>query len=245
MKRLLVCGRFDGDPHSLEHLQTFTQRHQPDAILIAGLWHGSNGYDRKMPAEQKLFYRELFETVKRTDRIAIILPGEHDVPMADFMRLILMEERNNAKLHCVHATHHVEQNVLFAGLGGDLNEVIDTWNDRLRCSRSSADYFLRDVANARVPYTVLMLTTPILGSIGDGLHSDIAGDTQLASEIINSTHPVLAVVAGETSNRNCKRLGTSRVINPGRISEGSATIVDLTDLDRVEFITNEETQLVS
>jgi hypothetical protein len=245
MKRLLICGRLDGEPHSLLSLEELCSRENPDALLISGLWQGSHRLDRKMSVDQRDFYRQLFAAIKRTQVPAMILPGEHDVPLADFFRVVLMEEVDNPRLHCVHAKAHVEQNVLVAGVGGDLSEVIDTWNDRLRCSRSSAEYFLRGLACANVPYTVLMLTTPIAGPIGSHLHTRIAGDPDLAGELINSTHPVMAVVAGETSCRGSKRIANTRVINPGRLSEGSAAIADLRDLDAVYFTTVDESHLVA
>lgn len=245
MRNLLVCGRLDGDPKSIEHLINHAERNGPDAILVTNLWHGSHTIDRMMSSKQKDFYRDVFQAFKQLDLPTFLLPGEHDVPFADFIRLVLMAELDNHQLHCVHATPYVENGVLLIGVGGDLNEVIDTWNDRLRSSRSAVEYYLRGLRRQPVPRSIVMLSTPIAGPVGSAFHTDIAGDMRVASELIHSCHPNLAVVAGETDCRGTERIAGTHVVNPGRLSDGSAALVDLACLDEVEFINAEDSQLVA
>jgi Icc-related predicted phosphoesterase len=235
MKRLLVGGRLDGQASALNTLNALVDQHQPDAVLLGGLWRNSHRTDRKMSPKQRDFYRDLFKTVKRFGCPVFLLPGEHDVPLADFARVVMMAEVENERLHCVHATPWTESGVQIIGVGGDINEVIDTWNDRLRSSRSAVEYYLRHLARTPVPQTILMLTTPVAGPLGTAMHSDIAGDEKLASEIVHSTHPELAIAVGETSCRGIKRIAGTRILNPGRLSDGSAAMIDLTKPDAAQF----------
>lgn len=244
MKRLLIGGRLDGQRTALQRLVDLTHFYDPDAILVGGLWCGGHRTERKVSPEQTDFYRQLFQTLKKLNRPTMVLPGEHDVPMADFIRIVMMAEIENDQLHCVHATPHVEAGIQFLGVGGDLNEVIDTWNDRLRSSRAASEYYLRHLSCSRVPHSILLLTTPVAGPIGTPFHSDIAGDEYLASEIIHSCHPEVAVALGETDCRGMRRIAGTRVINPGRLSDGSAALLDLQQPERVEFTSFENAELV-
>lgn len=244
MKRLLIGGRLDGQMSALNELNKLVDHHDPDAVLLAGLWSGSHRMDRKMSPSQKDFYRDVFRTVKWIDRPVFILPGEHDVPLADFARIVMMAEIDNGRLHCVHATPHIESGIQVVGVGGDLNEVIDTWNDRLRCSRSAAEYYLRHLVRRPMPRTILMLTTPVAGPVGTAMYSDIAGDEKLASELVHSCHPELAIAVGETSCRGMKRIGGTRVINPGRLSDGSAAVYHLSKPENIYFTPIHQAELV-
>jgi Icc-related predicted phosphoesterase len=235
MKRLLIGGRLDGKVAAIKLLSELVEKNNPDAVAIGGMWAGSHRHDRKMSPTQNELYRELFQTLKRFKRPVFVLPGEHDVPLADFMRIVMMAEVDDGRLHCVHATPWVESCVQVIGVGGDLNEVIDTWNDRLRCSRSAAEYYLRHTTRRPVPHTVLMLTTPVAGPLGTVVYSDIAGDEKLASELVHSVHPELAIAFGETSCRGMRRVAGTRILNPGRLSDGSAAMFDLSDPDHVLF----------
>lgn len=235
MKRLLIGGRLDGQPESLECLYEQFRSHQPDALFIGGLWSGSHRVDRKMSPRQTDFYRDFFTTIKTMRCPVFVLPGEHDVPLADFARLVMMAELDNEHLHCVHATPYESAGVHVVGVGGDLNEVIDTWNDRLRSSRSAAEYYFRHVTRTWAEHTILMLTTPPQGELSMALRSDLAGDNRLASEVIDSVHPKLAIAFGETEARGARRIASTWVVNPGRLSDGSAAVLDLSRPDSAIF----------
>ncbi len=56
-----------------------------------------------------------------------------------------------------------------------------------------------------------MFTTPVAGPIGTAIHSDIAGDEKLASELVHSMHPELAVAIGETSCRGMRRVARTPI----------------------------------
>lgn len=236
MKRLLIGGRLDGQPEALESLAEHYETHRPDAIFLGALWGGSHRIDRKMSPSQKDFYKETFATLRRFDCPIFLLPGEHDVPLADFARLIMMAEIDNANLHCVHATPYESNGVHVVGVGGDLNEVIDTWNDRLRSSRAAAEYYLRHLGRAAIRHSIVMLTTPTAGVLSRCTHSDIAGDEKLASELVHSCHPELAIVFGETECRGVTRVAGTSIINPGRLRDGGCALLSLGTPDSAQFI---------
>ncbi len=236
MKRLLIGGRLDGQPEALEYLTDQIARHQPDAVCVGSLWLGKLGVDRKMSPRQKDFYRDFFLAIKSPRCPVFVLPGEHDVPLADFARLIMMTEVESPHVYCVHATPYQSGGVHVVGVGGDLNEVIDTWNDRLRCSRSAVEYYLRHLTRTPVGHTIVMLTTPPSGELSTALNSDLAGDARLASEVIHSVHPSLAITFGETDSRGVCRIANTCVINPGRLSDRSAAILDLSRPESAEFL---------
>jgi Icc-related predicted phosphoesterase len=242
MKSLLACGRLDGSLEALESLRELRQRYAFDAVLVGGLWAGPHAVDRRMTVPQKDFYREAFRVLKALAVPVMLVPGEHDVPLADFLRLVVMAEVEDSRLHCVHVTPHRDSELLCAGLGGDLNEVIDTWNDRLRCSRAAAEYWLRQFSRPNVQRTVLLLTTPPAGRLSRVAGTALGGDPALAAEMINSVHPDLAVVAGETEVRGSDRQGTTWVVNPGRLIDGSAALIELGDLGRVAMLDAERRQ---
>ena len=243
MKRILIGGRLDGEVAAIKLLSELVDRNNPDGVAIGGLWAGSHRHDRKMLPAQIDFYRDLFQTLKTFKRPVFVLPGEHDVPLADFARIVMMAEVDDGRLHCIHATPWIESGVQVVGVGGDLNEVIDTWNDRLRSSRSAAEFYLRHVTRRPVPHTVLMFTTPVAGPVGTATHSDIAGDEKLASELVHSVHPELAIAIGETSCRGLRRVAGTWILNPGRLSDGSAAMFDLSDPDHVHFTPVNESRL--
>ncbi|QDV85150.1 hypothetical protein [Planctomycetes bacterium TBK1r] len=236
MKRLLIGGRLDGQPETLECLSEQYAYHHPDAVCIGGLWAGSHSVDRKMSPRQKDFYRAFFTAAKSMRCPVFVLPGEHDVPLADFARLVMMAELDNPHVHCIHATPYESAGVHVVGVGGDLNEVIDTWNDRLRSSRSAVEYYLRHLTRTPVDHTIVMLTTPPSGQLSMALRSDLAGDTKLASEVIHSVHPELAITFGETESRGVSRIASTCVVNPGRLSDGSVAVLDLSRPDAANFI---------
>ncbi|MEM6470689.1 MAG: hypothetical protein AAF802_14115 [Planctomycetota bacterium] len=190
----------------------------------------------QMSLSQKDFYKQAFSKLRRLECPIFLLPGEHDVPLADFARLIMMAEVDNANLHCVHATPYESDGDHVVGVGGDLNEVIDTWNDRLRSSRAAAEYYLRHLNRTPIRHSIVMLTTPTSGSLSRGTHSDIAGDEKLASELVHSSHPELAIVFGETKCRGVSKVAGTTIVNPGRLSDGSSTLLSLSSLDSPQFL---------
>jgi Icc-related predicted phosphoesterase len=236
MKRLLIGGRLDGQPEALGCLIEQCEHHQPDAACVGGLWAGSHSVDRRMSPRQRDFYRDFFLAIKPLRCPVFVLPGEHDVPLADFARLVMMAEVDNPHLHCVHATPYESAGFHLVGVGGDLNEVIDTWNDRLRSSRSAVEYYLRHLTRTPVDHTVVMLTTPPAGVLSMALGSDLAGDGRLASEVIHSVHPELVITFGETESRGVSRIASTCVVNPGRLSDGSAVLLDISRPDSARFL---------
>tara|TARA_R110002049_G_scaffold182485_2_gene350281 strand:+ start:2211 stop:2948 length:738 start_codon:yes stop_codon:yes gene_type:complete len=236
MKRLLIGGRLDGQLDALGYFINQGEHHQPDAVCVGSLWAASHSVDRKMSLRQMDFYREFFLAIKTTSCPVFVLPGEHDVPLADFARLIMMAEIDNPNLHCVHVTPYRSAGMHVVGVGGDLNEVIDTWNDRLRCSRSAVEYYLRHLTRTSVDHTIVMLTTPPSGELSTAFNSDMAGDARLSSEVIHTLHPELAITLGETESRGVSRIASTCVLNPGRLSDGSAALLNLSRPDDACFL---------
>jgi len=49
---------------------------------------------------------------------------------------------------------------------------------------------------------------------------------RICSELIDSYHPSLCVVAGATRRRSIRRIAHSLVVNPGRLADGSVAWLD-------------------
>jgi Icc-related predicted phosphoesterase len=229
MRRFLIAGNLDGQLECLAKLQILVQERRPDALLFAGSIRPGNAASH---AEKLRTWEGFFEGVGKLDIFAALVPGAADVPLRDFLRLALHAEVKYPKLHAVHATLLEQNDVAICGLGGELTEAEDRSEDRLCNSRPAAEYYLRTLWQAEQPLKFLLLSVAPPGQLGGEAGNRICG------EFIDSYHPSLCVVVGQTEKRGFQQTAHTLAINPGRLADGSLAWLDRSRIrnDQVELL---------
>jgi Metallophosphoesterase, calcineurin superfamily len=226
MRQLLLCGGLDGSEESLCLLQEVVPECEPDGILFAGgiLAPGGrkhrNGGPSRIPRLDGLFYEHFFETLSKLPVFCGVIPGPQDTPLNGFLRLAMNAEVDFPNVYLLHEGLVEEGDICLGGIGGQLNDTIDGSNGIVRCSRTAAEYFLRPLASAKRPLTVLLLGVPPTGPLGGEEGNAIAAD------LIDSLHPSLCVALGSTQRRGTQRIAHTLVVNPGRLADASAVWLD-------------------
>ncbi len=226
MRRWLVCGGLDGKQEALDLLLDWISQRRPDGVLLAGglaspqPWPSDPKETLQLQREHIRYWEQCFDRLGCTGVFVALIPGPQDVPLKVFLRAAMDCEIDHPNLHVVHGTLVSKQDVAVEGIGGALTEHEDTFAPQVRVSRTMVEYLLRPLAAAEQPLKVLLLSQPPTGKLGseDG--------NPLASELVDSLHPRLCVALGSTAHRGWDRVAHTLVVNPGRLSEGSAAWVD-------------------
>jgi hypothetical protein len=125
-------------------------------------------------------------------------------------------------VHLVHCTMVASRDVVISGVGGELTHVEDSGEPVVRCSRTTAEYFLQAFGAAAESEKVLLLGSAPQGALGGETGGAVAGD------LLDSYHPKLCIVAGPHESRGAQRVARTTIVNPGRLSDGSAAWIDWT-----------------
>ena len=224
MRRFLICGGLQGDQEALRLLQRTLDVHRPDGVLFVG---GILGRETPATGRQEIsatdvrFYAQFYEVLGKAGVFAGVIPAPDDAPLREFLRLGMNAEVESPNVHLVHSSVVVGDDFAVCGIGGELTETQDTGDDRIRQSRNVAEYFLRNLWAANPSRKILMLACPPKGQLGgSGPSGEIAG------ELIDSYHPHICAVAGQTQRRGVQRVAHTTVVNPGRLIDGSAAWFD-------------------
>jgi hypothetical protein len=224
IRRILACCGVHGSRDALGWLRRAAERLRPDAVLFAGgiLAPGRRSGTRSSPwgltTQDNRFVEEFFSTLGGLRAFSAVIPGPAGEPLDEFLRLAIQAELAFPAVHAVHATLVAAGDMAVCGIGGLLAEgaVLGLESS----TRTTAEYFLRPLWGARQPRKVLLLPSPPPGSLGgpEGL--------PLVGELIDSLHPDLCVVAGESQRRGSARVGHTLIVNPGRLADGWAAWLD-------------------
>lgn len=217
MRRFLLASQLDGSLSALKRLRDLVQERRPEGVLFAGgvLDSGSLPHTERLKK-----WEDALEGMGQLGVFTAVIPGPCDVPLREFLRLAKDAEVEFPTLRLAHATLWEEGDVALCGLGGDLTENQDRSDDRLCYARATAEYFLRTLWQAEQPHKILLLSVPPPGPLGGEQGNRICGD------FIDSYHPSLCVVAGDTAHRGVQRIAHTLVINPGRLADGSLAWFD-------------------
>ena len=139
-------------------------------------------------------------------------------------------------VHLVHCTMVTARDVVISGVGGELTEVEDSGEPIVRCSRTTAEYFLQAFGAAAESEKVLLLASAPKGTLGGAIGNTVAGD------LVDSFHPKLCVVGGSSEGRGVERVAHTTIVNPGSLADGSAAWIDWSrEVDeQVELINQRE-----
>jgi Icc-related predicted phosphoesterase len=219
-----MCSGVYGKKSSLEFLREAVKDRNPDAILFAGgiLAPSRQPTEKQTPwsmgREDLLFCEEFFAVLGKTDVFSAVIPGPAGEPLDEFYRLGMHAEINFPHVHIAHATLIEKEDVALSGVGGSIGETpllgIDSY------SRTTTEFYLRSLWRAKQPRKILLLPAPPPGPLGGSKGSSLVG------ELIDSWHPSLCVVAGQSSLRGLQRIAHTLGINPGCLADGSAAWLD-------------------
>ncbi len=241
MRTFLVCGRLHGNAKALEGLAQLAQERRPDAILFVGgiVDPAARAEAARDPqaAEERLkedliFMERFFQALGKTGAFAAVIPGPADAPLREFLRVGMNAEVEHPGVHVVHASLVTDKDLAVSGIGGEITLADESGEPAVRVARATAEYFLRGLWRAEQPRKVLLLAQPPTGRLG--------GDegNPIVTELIDSYHPFLCAVGGETEHRGAERVAHTLVVNPGRLVSGSVAWVDVGKEpdEQVEFL---------
>lgn len=226
MRTFLACSGIDGQKSAVERLEELVRQRHPDAILFAGgLFAPSEANESPADAAQRRhldvqLLEQFFATLGATRTPAAVIPGPSDSPLRAFLMAGMNARTHWPGVHLVHCTIVTTRDVVISGVGGELTEVDDCGEPAVRCSRTTAEYFLQAFAAADESTKVLLLGSAPKGSLGGSAGNAVAGD------LIDSFHPKLCVVAGPTEGRGVEHVAHTTIVQPGSLSTGSAAWID-------------------
>ena len=227
MKRYLVFAGLDGEVGSITALQQVIAERKPDCLLFAGGvgCEACIGKDTSRPdltPEQAARYEEFYHWLGNCGVPAAVIPGPFDVPLESFLKIGMNSEVEYGNVHLVEGSIWEAGEAAIVGAGGELTEHHTSVFPRVRLSRTMAEYGLRGLVCSDAGVKIMLLSTPISGRLGGDHGSPLAG------ELVDSFHPHLAVVGGDTKHRGVERVANSLIVNPGRLRDGSAAWIDWT-----------------
>lgn len=226
MRTFLACSGIDGQESAFDKLDGIVRERHPDAILFAGgLFAGGPADEAPAAAAERRhrdmqFLEKFFATLGAMRTVAAVVPGPHDAPLRAFLMAGMNARSQSPGVHLVHCTMVTTRDVVISGIGGELTEVEDGGDPVVRCSRTTAEYFLQAFGAAGESEKVLLLGSAPKGAVGAGRGSAVAGD------LMDSFHPKLCVVAGPDEGRGVERIAHTTVVNPGSLAKGSVAWID-------------------
>lgn len=214
VRRVLCAAEPGGSEAAIEGLVETAERRDAQAIALVGELCGEHpGRDG---------YRSIFRALGAGGAPAFWVPGPRDAPVADYLREAANIEVVYPFLHGIHGTMAFGAGyVLFAGLGGEVEDDPDAPRDeleRLRYPRWEVEYRLKLLRELKDYVLVLLFHTP-------PAHKGRAmAGSEVLAELVATYRPRLVVCAGE---RGTTMLGRSLVVSPGRLTDGQCAVVDL------------------
>jgi hypothetical protein len=167
-------------------------------------------------------YRTLFEALGASGIRTFWVPGPADAPIDTYLREARSMEVVFPNLRGVHGTCTLQRHVLFAGMGGEIEDDPDAEREEqigLRYPAWEAEYRLKLVGELDKYQRVFLFSTPPAHK-GVGAHG-----SQVLAELVNTHRPRVVITAG--SERGSELLGNTLVVAPGSLVAGEYAVVDL------------------
>lgn len=226
MRTFLACSGIDGRAEAIDRLEELVRQRSPGAILFAGGLFDPTPAQEALTAttdrrhHDMLLLERFFAALGAMQRVAMVIPGPQDAPLRAFLMAGMNARSQSPGVHLVHCAIVSARDIVISGVGGELTHGEDSGEPIVRCSRTTAEYFLQAFGSADESEKILLLGSTPNGSLSGDSGNSIAG------EIVDSFHPRLCVVAGLTDHRGVDRVARTTVVNPGRLSDGSAAWID-------------------
>jgi Icc-related predicted phosphoesterase len=226
MFTFLACCGLDGETQSLIRLRDLIDQWRPDAVLFAGglfrppTSRESSTDDGDRHQFELTFLDSFLSLIGKHTKFAAVIPGPYDAPLSSFLRAGLHAQSQFPGIHVVHASLTTSGDVALAGIGGTVTATEDSGEPVVRCSRTTAEYFLQAFLLAEQSQKVLLFAEPPPGDFDGHPGNNIVGD------LIDTCHPKLCVVCGPTNVRSARRVAHTTIVNPGRLSDGCAALID-------------------
>lgn len=221
MRHILICGAVRGAEDGLKQLQQWVHARRPDGVLLDGsILEDQRPSRAGRTARAARWYEYFFKALGALDTFTAVVPGTADAPLHEFLRAAMHAEIAFPNIHIAHATPVEEGDIAVCGIGGRLTEQNDRFEEDVSYSRASAEYFFRLLWKAEQPRKILLLNDPPPGRLGGEAGNPITG------EFVESYHPSLCVVSGETARRGTQRIAHSLIVNAGQLADGSAAWLD-------------------
>ncbi len=207
--RILATTDIHGSKNALDFIETFSSRHEPDILCIAGdLSHFG-------PAE---WSKDLLDKLP-LDCLAI--PGNCDPPeTAD-----LIEETTAIGLHLKKEEIN---GISFVGLGGSCPTPFPTlfeWED-------SYAYKIEELLDQE---SVLLCHNPPHGYVDKTFFGSHVGSKALR-EIVDRKRPRLMISGHIHEARGTDENASTRFVNPGMLAKGYAAVIDIDENIEIRLI---------
>jgi Icc-related predicted phosphoesterase len=227
----LACSGIDGRQDAIDKLEQLVRQRHPDAVLFAGgLFAPPAPQESPAAAAQRRHHdmrllEQFFATLGAMRTVAAVIPGPHDAPLRAILMAGMNARSQSPGVHLVHCTLISARDVVISGVGGELTEVEDSGDPVIRCSRTTAQYFLQAFEKAGESEKVLLLGSVPKGALARAGQSGPVGNP-VAADLIDTYHPKLCVVAGPSQTRGVEQVARTTIVQPGSLSTGSAAWID-------------------
>jgi Icc-related predicted phosphoesterase len=215
LRTIAAVGQVRGAVEQLEQLLEVLPETEADAVALVG--------DLGTPWSKGDTYRAIFSALGHAGLPAYWVPGPTDAPLREYLSESYNMELAFPFLHGLHGTvAHGDSGVVFAGMGGEIVDdpaTIRAEEALLRYPGWEVEYRFKVLEQLDEPMKVFLFTTQPAHK-GSG----VAGSGVLA-ELIKTHRARVAIVAGDDPAE--VQLGRTLVVSPGRLEEGSYTLVEL------------------
>lgn len=246
--RILALADLRGATERIPQVIDLVQREKIGAVVFAGNILGKHerveayekalaegtpvqmdeAYLRTLEDQAVKEFEAFFDEMGKLDVPVLVVPGYLDAPLRLYLQASLNHEVVEPNVDMIHRSFKplTSWDLVFAGFGGAIAD--DTREDRYALVYPAWEVlfgldFLRSLLPKYTP-VLIFATPPRRGDI------DLDGGKHIGHEVINDLiktyAPTYAFVGGAPEGRGTVEIGSTLVVNPGALRDGSYAIVD-------------------
>ena len=169
-------------------------------------------------------YRRFFEVLRESGKTSLVIPGNVDAPIRQYLGQYMRPDFPVDKITCVHQSFRpVGKDLLVAGFGGEITDEEEEEFFVLRYSRWRLEYGLRFLEMMRQK-KILLFHTPPVGKLA--LDDGNDKGHQVVNEVIEKLKPQWAFCGHAHKAQGQEEIGGCAIVNPGALKEGHYAVVD-------------------
>lgn len=169
-------------------------------------------------------YRRFFDVLKECGKTSLVIPGNVDAPIRQYLGQYMRTDFPVDKITCVHQSFRpLGKDLLVAGFGGEITDEEEEEFFVLRYSRWRIEYGLRFLEMMR-QRKILLFHTPPVGKLA--LDDGNDKGHQVINEIIARLKPQWAFCGHAHKAQGREEIGDSAIVNPGALKNGHYAVVD-------------------